>query len=67
MLKSIFYIVIVWFIWRWLDRIFGWRRRNRDVFGTTSNPQDRPQSPPKSKTPNDNKIGDYVDFEEVED
>ena len=67
MLRSIFYIVLVWVVWRWLDRIFGNRRRKESInrhgggFGPT------PNSNSKSKKPNDDRIGDYVDFEEVED
>jgi len=65
--RSIFYIVLVWVVWRWLDRIFGNRRRKNSInrpgggFGPT------PNSNLKSKKPNDDRIGDYVDFEEVED
>ncbi|PCJ82611.1 MAG: hypothetical protein COA49_00690 [Bacteroidetes bacterium] len=67
MLKSIFYIVVVWFVWRWLDRVFGGRSRRGDAFGSNVNQPNRQQTPPKNKIPNDDKIGDYVDFEEVED
>lgn len=62
MLKSLFYIVVFWIVWRWLDRMFG--RKQRPV-----NRNDRPQSPPSKsspKKPNDDRIGDYVEFEEVE-
>ena len=61
MLKSIFYIVVVWIVWRWLDRMFG--RKQRPV-----NRNNRHQSPPSKsspKKPNDDRIGDYVEFEEV--
>ena len=57
-LKSILYIILFWFIWRWLDRIFGSRRNSSAT---------RPESHSKTKKPNDDSIGDYVDFEEVED
>lgn len=62
MLKSLFYIVVFWIVWRWLDRMFG--RKQRPV-----NLNDRHQSPPSKsspKKPNDDRIGDYVEFEEVE-
>jgi hypothetical protein len=67
MLRSIFYILLVWFIWRWLDRIFGSRRRNTSATRPGGGPNARPESNSKTKKPNDDRIGDYVDFEEVED
>lgn len=67
MLRSIFYIVLVWVVWRWLDRAFGNRRRNNHINrpGGASSPT--PNSNSKIKKPNDEQIGDYVDFEEVDD
>ena len=67
MLRSIFYIVLVWVVWRWLDRMFGNRRRKNSIHrqGGGSGPTSNSNS--KSKKPNDDRIGDYVDFEEVED
>ena len=62
MAKFIFYAVIVWLIFRWMDMLFG-RRSKRN------NPPPRNQAPqPKQhKKPNSDKVGDYVDFEEVDD
>ena len=65
-LKSILYIILFWFIWRWLDRIFG-SRRNVSSTRRGGGPTTRPESHSKTKKPNDDSIGDYVDFEEVED
>ena len=66
-MRSIFYIVLVWVVWRWLDRAFGNRRRNKHINrpGGASSP--KPNSNSKNKKPNDDRIGDYVDFEELED
>ena len=62
MLKSIFYIVMVWLIWRWLDRIFG--RKKRSVSWRESQKTTPGQN--NHQKPNDDIIGDYVEFEEVE-
>tara|TARA_B110000438_G_C15159211_1_gene371016 strand:+ start:260 stop:451 length:192 start_codon:yes stop_codon:yes gene_type:complete len=62
MLKSLFYIVVFWFVWRFLDRMFG--RKDRPASWRESK-----QSTPNqesNKKPNDDVIGDYVEFEEVE-
>lgn len=67
LLKSILYIILFWFIWRWLDRIFGSRRRNTDATRQGGGYKTRPESHSKTKKPNDDSIGDYVDFEEVDD
>jgi hypothetical protein len=66
-LKSILYIILFWFIWRWLDRIFGNRRRNTYPTREGDGYRAKPEPHSKSKKPNDDSIGDYVEFEEVED
>jgi hypothetical protein len=70
MLKSIFYIVVVWFVWRWLDRVFGRRQKPFSRRGGgNENPNSTTSTNPNTtstKRPNDNIIGDYVEFEEVE-
>lgn len=65
MLRSIFYIVLVWLVWRWLDRMFGNRQRKNSL--NTPGSDSGPRANSKRKKPNDELIGDYVDFEEVED
>ncbi len=65
MLRSIFYIVLVWLVWRWLDRLFGNRQRKNAV--NTPGGGSGPTATSKRKKHNDDRIGDYVDFEEVED
>jgi len=65
MLKSLLYIVVFWFVWRWLDRLFGrkeWRSNRRESQQKTANQS----SQASTKKPNDDRIGDYVEFEEVE-
>jgi hypothetical protein len=65
MLRPIFYIVLVWVVWRWLDRVFGNRQKKNSIHRPGGGPGPTPNS--KNKKPNDDRIGDYVDFEEVED
>ena len=59
-LRTVAYIVGVWFIWRWLDRTVGGRRG----FGPT---RQRPNPGNPKRQANDSKEGEYVDFEEVKD
>ena len=72
MLKSIFYIVVVWFVWRWLDRVFGRRQKpfsrrgGENSNSTTSATSNKTSNKASNTRPNDNIIGDYVEFEEVE-
>ena len=64
MLKSLLYIVVFWVVWRWLDRLFGrkgWRSNRRESQQKTPNQS----SQASTKKPNDDRIGDYVEFEEV--
>jgi len=52
----------VWFVWRWLDRVFGGRR------GRFSEPAaPGATSSGARKRANDSKEGEYVDFEELKD
>ena len=57
--RTILYVVGVWFIWRWLDRVFGRSSSNR-----FNNPQ--PHRRPE-RQPDDSKEGEYIDYEEVDD
>jgi hypothetical protein len=63
LLRTLFYIVMVWFVWRWLDRLVGGGRRTQRPSSDTrrSNPSSR------EDRPDDSKEGEYVDFEEVKD
>lgn len=62
MARFIFYAVIAWLIFRWMDMMFG-RRSNKN----TPPPRNNPPRPQQKKKPNSDKVGDYVDFEEVDD
>ena len=65
MLKSLLYIVVFWVVWRWLDRLFGrkeWRSNRRE----SQQKKPNQSSQASTKKPNDDRIGDYVEFEEVE-
>ena len=63
LLRTLFYIVMVWFVWRWLDRLVGGGRRTQRPSSDTRRP-----NPGKPEVrPDDSKEGEYVDFEEVKD
>ena len=60
--RKLLYIVAVWFIWRWLDRVLGGRRgRFTDASST------RTTSSGSQRRADDSREGEYVDFEEVKD
>jgi|TARA_B110000495_G_C22399426_1_gene255451 hypothetical protein len=61
-MKFLLYIILSWIVFRWLNRIFGGSRQQ-------PHPPPRPHgdNKPKSKKPDSDKIGDYVDYEEVDD
>lgn len=63
LLRTLFYIVMVWFVWRWLDRLVGGGQRTQrpSANARRSNPS------PREVRPDDSKEGEYVDFEEVKD
>lgn len=62
LLRTLVYIVGVWFVWRWLDRAFGGRR---DAYsgGSASGNSDSSAR----RRADDSQEGEYVDFEEVKD
>ena len=62
MARFIFYAVVAWLIFRWMDMIFGRRSRTK-----TPPPRNNPFRQQQKKKPNSDKVGDYVDFEEVDD
>jgi hypothetical protein len=61
--RTLFCIVMVWFVWRWLDKMVGGGRRMR------RNPNETRRRNPSSRevVPDDSKEGEYVDFEEMKD
>ena len=59
LLRTVVYIVGVWFIWRWLDRAFGGSRGGLVAQHLRLR---RPKGPRRADY---SKEGEYVDFEEV--
>ncbi|MBI49080.1 MAG: hypothetical protein CL850_02165 [Crocinitomicaceae bacterium] len=62
MARFIFYAVVAWLIFRWMDMIFGRKSRSNSMPHRSEPPNHN-----KKKNPNSDNIGDYVDFEEVDD
>ena len=60
--RFIFYAVIAWLIFRWMDMLFGRRSKIN-----SAPPRNDPSNPHQKNKPNSDKVGDYVDFEEVDD
>ena len=58
LLRMIFGAIVVWFVWRLLDGFLGGGRK--------PHPREQPKEGPRRK-PDDAKIGEYVDFEEIKD
>lgn len=56
LLRMVLGAVVVWFVWRLLDRLLSG--------GQTK--QQRP-TPRRPRRPDDERLGEYVDFEEVDD
>jgi hypothetical protein len=56
LLRMVLGAVVVWFVWRMLDGMLGGRRRQAG-----QGPQ------PKRRKPDDERLGEYVDYEEIED
>ena len=63
LLRTLFYIVMVWFVWRWLDRLVGGGQQTQRPSGNGR----RPNPSSREVRPDDSKEGEYVDFEEVKD
>ena len=63
LLRTLFYIVMVWFVWRWLDRLVGGGRQTQRPSSDTR----RPNPSSRKVRPDDSQEGEYVDFEEVKD
>ena len=61
--RTVFYIVAVWFIWRWLDRLVG-RSTTGRFNATNANANGAKKSDRRADV---SKEGEYIDFEEVKD
>ena len=64
-------LVVAWFVFRFLDRVFGGRRRapqgRPSPGGSASRGSGSGPSSAAQKAAKDDHLGEYVDFEEVED
>lgn len=70
LLRTLLSIVLVWFVFRWLDRMFGNRNRNRNRNGSGNGNGNgnwgRNGNGNGGRTPDDNRVGEYVDYEEID-
>jgi len=67
LIRTLATIVLVWFVFRWLDRMFGGRSRGRAQGQKHANKKHHAgDANAGARKPKDDKIGDYVDFEEIE-
>jgi hypothetical protein len=65
--RTLLTIVFVWFVFRWLDRMFGGGRRQRQTGAGRSNPTPRSAGGRGRRSkPDDNRVGEYVDYEEID-
>lgn len=56
LLRYIVGAIVVWFVWRALDRLLGGGRRTQE------------EAPRRRKQrPDDERLGEYVDYEEIDD
>ncbi|MDB4694104.1 DUF4834 family protein [Flavobacteriales bacterium] len=68
LIRTLGTIIMVWFVFRWLDRMFGGRnRRSRNSGQSGNSGRTNPSPRDESNQPKDTKLGDYIDFEEVDD
>ena len=66
LLRLIATAALVWFVFRWLDRLFGGRRNATQNQADTTRRGPRGGSQHQTSQPKDDGLGDYVDFEEVD-
>ena len=66
LLRLIATAALVWFVFRWLDRLFGGRRKASRNQADTTRRGPRGASQHQTSQPKDDGLGDYVDFEEVD-
>jgi hypothetical protein len=66
LLRTLLSIVLVWFVFRWLDRMFGNRNGNRNRNGGRNRNGDRNGNRGGGRKPDDNRVGEYVDYEEID-
>ncbi|MDE0870803.1 MAG: hypothetical protein OSA37_02665 [Flavobacteriales bacterium] len=65
-LRTIGTIILVWMAFRWLDRMARrWSGHYRGRSGTSQGDSEPTRG--SQETPKDGELGDYIDFEEVDD
>lgn len=68
LLRLIATAALVWFVFRWLDRVFGGgsNRRRQPPRGRGRGHSEPDQRSQMDAKPKDDGLGDYVDFEEID-
>ncbi|MGB0195982.1 MAG: hypothetical protein ACPF84_05560 [Flavobacteriales bacterium] len=66
LLRLIATAALVWFVFRWLDRVFGGRRNAPRNQADPTRRGPRGGSQHRTSQPKDDGLGDYVDFEEID-
>ena len=64
LLRLIATAALVWFVFRWLDRLFGGPRNSGQK--RTRSTSRGPGNGNQASQPKDDGLGDYVDFEEID-
>ena len=66
LLRLIATAALVWFVFRWLDRLFGGARNTgqKRTRSTSRGPGNGTRN--QASQPKDDGLGDYVDFEEID-
>ena len=68
LIRTLGTVIMVWFVFRWLDRMFGGRRRRTRNTDANQKPgANAGGNSAQAPQPKDTKLGDYIDFEEVDD
>ena len=60
--RTVLTVVLVWVVYRWLDATFG--NRGNGPRGGGGAPR-QPEAGRGRRQPDDNRVGDYIEYEEV--
>ena len=66
LIRTLLTIVLVWFVFRWLDRMFSGRGRVRRKAGDGTSGRRSANPTKRSRKPDDNRVGEYIDYEEID-
>lgn len=66
LMRTLLTIVFVWFVFRWLDRMFGGGGRVRRKAGDGASGRRSSNPTKRSRKPDDNRVGEYIDYEEID-